>query len=809
MDSHARTVIVGGGNMGCGLLYHLAEEGWTDSVLVEKGELTSGSTWHAAGQCPHFVGSYNLAKIHHYSNLLYPKLEKITGQYVSWHGCGGVRLAYTDVEVDWFKQVAGFAANIGFEMEIIGPNEIKSIVPYLNVDGVKAGVRTFTDGHVDPAGVCNAMAAGAEQMGAKIERRTLVTDINQLPSGEWEVVTDKGNIACEHVVNAAGCYARQVAQMVGADVPITNMLHQYFVTDTVEEFVEADTEMPVIRDPQASCYYRQEQNSGLIGVYETAEDGAAEAWAPRGIPEWDDENELFEADYERSMPHLEAVLKRMPIWVELGIKRVVHGAIPHTPDANSLLGPTGGLVNYWMCCGSAIGIAQGAGAGKYLAQWMVHGDSEINMHEFDPRRFGSWTNESYVRAKSFEDYNRMYALPAPGEELPTGRLLRTTPIYDKLRNQGCVSTVAFGWERPKWFSTDGREEDYSFRRNNLFDLIGKECKAVREAVGVLDLSSFAKFDVTRADAEAHLNRLYANRVARKDGGIVLAHMLSPEGRILSESTITRLAKDRYYVLSGASWEIQDMDRLMAGIVDGDDVKVENVTNAFGVLVVAGPRSRNVLAALTDVDLTNQSFKWLTAQEIEVAGVALRALRINYIGELGWELHTPMDRLAELYDAVWQAGQDHGIANFGVYAVNSLRMEKAYRSSGVELTNEITLIEADMERFMGADKDDFIGRAATLQRKQDGIVAQLVYGEIDADDADVRGGEVIWAGNECIGVATSGDYGYATGKSLFFAYVEPDHAKPGASFEIEVLGERHSATVLVEAAYDPANERLRA
>jgi len=808
MQEHARVVIVGGGNMGCGLLYHLAEEGWTDIVLIEKAELTSGSTWHAAGQCPSFVGSYNLAKMHHYSNTLYPKLEEMTGQYVSWHGSGGVRLAYTDVEVDWFKHVAGFAPNIGFHMEIIGPNEIRNLVPHLDVDGVQAGAYTNLDGHVDPAGVCNAMAAGAKQMGAAIERQTLVTDINRLESGEWEVVTDKGTITCEHVVNAAGCYAREVAQMVGSDVPITNMLHQFFVTDTVEEFVDSDVEMPVIRDPRASCYYRQEQKSGLIGVYETAADGAAEAWAPKGTPEWESESELFEADFERSMPHLEKVLARMPIWAELGIKRVVHGAIPHTPDANPLLGPAGGLPNYWMCNGSAIGIAQGAGSGKYLAQWMVHGDSEINMFEFDPRRFGDWCTEDYVRAKSFEDYNRMYALPAPGEELPTGRPRRKTPVYEKLVAQGGVHTVAFGWERPKWFSPDGREEDYGYRRNNLFDLVGEECKAVRERVGVLDLSSFAKFDVTGPGAEALLNRVYANRMSKKDGGIVLAHMLSDGGRIQSESTITRLAADRFYVLSGAAWEVQDYDRLTAAIEDGD-VNVMNVTDDYGTLVVAGPRSRDLLATLTDADLTTPAFRWLTGQEIDIAGVTTRALRVNYVGELGWELHMPMGQMESLYDAVMQAGAEHGIANFGVYAVNSLRLEKSYRGGGVELTNEISLIEADMERFLKLDRDNFIGRDATQQVLDGGIVTKLVYGEIEVDDADVRGGESVYAGDKCMGVATSGGYGYAVGKSLFFAYVEPEYAAPGSTFDIQVLGERRKAAVLAEPAYDPANERLRA
>ncbi len=444
MRSQARVVVVGGGMMGCGLLYHLAEEGWSDCVLIEKGELTSGSTWHAAGQCPSFIGSYNMAKIHHYSNTLYPTLEEKTGTYVSWHGCGGIRLAFSQEEVDWFARVSGIAANIGFDLNVIGPDEISKIIPYLGTDGVLAGAYTTGDGHIDPAGACNALAAGARQMGAQVILRNRVTDIQQLPSGDWNVITEQGDIICEHVVNAAGCYAGIVAAWVGVEAPFVNMLHQYFVTEPIKEFVESDDEIPVIRDPSASCYYRQEQKSGLIGVYETAMGTAQEAWAPGGVPAWESESELFEANFERSLPHLERVLARMPIWAEAGIKRVVHGAISHTPDSNPLLGPAGGVRNFWMCTAASVGIAQGGGCGKYLAQWMVHGDADINMAEFDPRRFGTWADDDFARDTAFEEYNRMYACPVPGLELPTGRAKRTTPLYEKLRDKGAVHTRAFG-----------------------------------------------------------------------------------------------------------------------------------------------------------------------------------------------------------------------------------------------------------------------------------------------------------------------------------------------------------------------------
>jgi dimethylglycine dehydrogenase len=801
MQSTARVVIIGGGMMGCGLLYHLAEEGWTDSLLIEKGELTSGSTWHAAGQCPSFIADYNMAKVHHYGNTLYPKLEELTGQYVSWHGCGGIRFALTPEELDYFKHVEGIAKMIGFRMEIIGPEEIRKINPFVSTEGVLAGALTLDDGHVDPAGCCNALAKGARDMGASIVRHNRVTDIARRPSGEWEVVTEQGTVVCEHVVNAAGCYARQVAQMVGGDVPITNMEHTYLVTEPIKEFVERDEEMPVMRDPYPSSYYRQEQKAALIGIYETA--ASAECWTHRGgWPEWDSENELFEGDMDRIFPYVERVLERMPIWADAGIKRVVCGAISHTPDNNPLIGPAAGLKNFWHAAGAAIGVAQGAGCGKYLAQWMVHGDAEINMAGIDPRRFGAYAPGGYTKAKSHEDYEHMYILHLPGEERMAGRPARTSTLYEKLKAKGASHTEAHGWERPTWFSLDGREEEPGFHHNNTFEVVAEECRAVRERVGILDLSSFAKYEVTGAGAGAFLDRVLANRMPKTDGGIVLAHFLSEEGRIAGEVTVTRLAEDRFYLLSGAGAEERDLDHLTHQVQDGEAVEIANVTDNRGVLVVAGPRARDLLAGLTETDLGNESFRWLRGKEIDYA------LRVNYVGELGWELHCPMDRLEALYDAVWAAGEAHGIADFGVYAVNSLRMEKAYKGWAAELTNEITPVEADIERFVAYDKEDFVGKAATLKVKQAGASQICVYFECETGTSDVHGGEAVLDGERVVGVTTSGGYGHVTGKSLGFAYVEPALAPPGSRFEVQVLGERRQAQVLGEPVHDPRNERLR-
>jgi dimethylglycine dehydrogenase len=808
LPSQAKVVIIGGGVMGVSLAYHLALEGWTDVTLIEKGELTSGSTWHAAGQCPSFNPDYNMAKIHDHGIKLYPKLEALTGQYVSWHGCGGIRLAQTEEEVEFFHRVASVGKLIGFDCEIIDPAKIKQLNPHITTDGVIAGAWTTTDGHVDPAGITNAMAKGAKDLGVNLITRNRVLDVNQKESGDWEVQTEQGTITCEHVVNAAGCYARQVSQMAGTDIPITNMKHTYIVTDTVPEFMQTDEEMPVMRDPYPSAYYRQEQKSALIGIYETAK--SEECWTHRGgWPEWESENELFDPDFDNLMPYIERVMERIPSWEELSIKRVVCGAIPHTPDANPFLGPAAGLRNFWHCNGASIGIAAGAGSGKYLAQWMVYGDAEINMAGLDPRRFGSYAPGKYAKDMSHQDYEHMYVLHLPGEERPAARNQRVTPLFDRLKDQGAIYTTANGWERPKWFSLDGREEKEGFRHNNTFEVVAEECKAVRERVGVLDLSSFAKYDVTGKGAEAFLNRVSANKMPKRAGGITLTHYLSDTGRIAGESTITRLGDEHFYVLSGAGAEDRDLDLLTQGVLNGEDVQITNITDDWGVIVVAGPQARDLMSKITQADLTNENFKWLTGQEINVAGADLRALRVNYVGELGWELHCRMQDMLSVYDAVWEAGQEFDIANFGTYAVNSMRMEKAYKGWGAELTNEITMIEADLERFLSKKKGDFTGKKATLDVKESGHDIQIIYLDLEVGDNDVAGNEPVFADGKPIGLTTSGGYGHTTGKSLAFAYVETKYAAPGTALTIDLIGAARKATVIADPVWDAPAARSRA
>jgi dimethylglycine dehydrogenase len=674
----------------------------------------------------------------------------------------------------------------------------------LTTDNVIAAAWTRDDGHGDPSGLCQALARAARDLGATVMRHNRVIDIRPRASGEWEVVTEKGSIVAEMVVNAAGCYARQVAAMVGADAPITNMQHHYVVTHPIPAFMERSEEIPVMRDSYTSGYFRQEQKSGLMGIYEGT--GLHEAWAPRGCPEWESSNELFPDDLDRIAPWLERAIERMPLFGEVGIRRVINGAIPHTPDGAPLLGPAAGLRNFWMCCGTSFGIAQGGGCGKYLAQWMLHGDAEINMTEFDPRRFGAFADAAYVRDKVFLDYRLTFTTRRPGEEEMAGRPRKTSPLHERLRAQGCVHTETFGWERPKWFSLDGRTEDYGYERNNVFDVVRDEVAAVHRRVGVLDLTGFAKYDISGSGAEGFLNRICANQVPRKVGGIALVHLLSPGGRIQGEMTITRLDDQKFYALSAAAAELRDQDLLTQSLLPGESVRIENVTEQRGVLVVSGPRSRDLLRLLTDADLGNDAFRWLRAREIRIAGQPVRALRVSYVGELGWELHPPIASMPALYDAVWEAGRAFGIANYGLYAVNTLRIEKGYKAWSTELTNELNMLEADMPRFIQFDKTDFVGKAATLAQAPRPL--KIVYAAVTATDTDARGGEPVLVEDRCIGVTTSGAYGHRVEKSLAFACVDPDFAAPGSVFDVLIQGERRAATVLEKPAFDPDNLRMR-
>ncbi|MEM8498564.1 MAG: FAD-dependent oxidoreductase [Pseudomonadota bacterium] len=812
MQSSAKVVIIGGGVMGCSLAYHLCKEGWTDTLLLEKGELTSGSTWHAAGQITHSVSHYGLAKMAAYGTQLYPILEEETGQSTSWHGCGSLRVAYDDDEVDWLHYTLSVGLGLGHQMEIIGLDRIKELHPFYNLDGIKAALYTPHDGHVDPAGVTFAMAAGAKQMGGKIVRQNRVIGLTKLEDGGWLVETEQGHVKAEIVVNAGGTYARQVGEWVGLDLPVANLLHHYLITDSVPEFQNLDKELPVVRDDKmVSGYIRMEQKSGLIGIYEKA--NATTTWDD-GTP-WEEENALFSPDYDRIMPWLENAMERMPIYSELGIKQVIHGAITHPPDGNMLLGPSG-VENFWLCCGSQVGIAWGPGAGKYLAQWMVHGSADISMASFDPRRFGANVDRVYQLEKAKEDYLLRHEIPFPALDRPACRPShsKTTPLYDVLMSKGAVYQDIYGWERPYWYATGdvAQKHIHSFRRSELHNIIESEVNGLRSAAGIADLSAFSKIDITGKDAESFLARVCSNKVPQNQGSTLLSYLVNKNGRLEGEVTLMKLAANHYYLVYAAAKEASVLDWLNTEC-DGEDIQFANRSNEYGVLAIAGPKSRKILAAHTDTPLDNNNFRWLSGKVMTVAGVDhVRAVRVSYTGELGWELHVPMAGMLAVYNALAATGEPMGLVHIGSACLNSARMEKGYLS-GHEITSEVTLAEACLQRFSSGLHTQ--GKELSLAKATKWKLALLLLEEPNLKGAnpqklsDPLGGESVWLGQQCIGSVTSGAYGYSVGAFIAWSYLRPEYTHAGNELEVMVLGERRKARVLYGPVWDSENARPRA
>ncbi|MCY4333967.1 MAG: FAD-dependent oxidoreductase [Litoreibacter sp.] len=801
--TQARVVIVGGGVMGVGLAYHLGHEGWgNDTVLLEKAELTSGSTWHAAGQITHSTSSFGLGKCVDYNIDLYSgALEKETGQPVTWHGCGSFRLAYTEDEMDWLRHTLSVGRSLGFNIELVGTEEIAKLHPFYNLDGVIGALHTPDDGHVDPTNVTMSMAAGARQKGVRIIRHCQATNITQDANGEWLVETPQGTIRCEHVVNAGGTYARQMGEWSGLQLPMTSMTHHYFVTENVPEFENLDTELPVIRDDKkVSGYIRMEQKKGLIGIYE--KENPNSVWHDH-CP-WDYENWLFDADYDRVMPYLEESLNRMPIFAELGITREVHGAISHPPDGNPLIGPAPGVRNYWCCCGTQIGIGWGPGLTRELARWMVHGAADISMREYDPRRFGSYATKDWQVVKAEEDYCLRHEIPFPHFNRLAGRPIKPSPLHELLKEKGAVHEENYGFERPRFFAKGIAQEDhYSFNRTPVDDMVAAEVKAVREAAGIMDVTAFTKVLVEGPDAYALLDRLTANRMPQKVGSITLTHMLNRRGRIELETTIVRMAEDRFYLVCAAFFEQRLLDHL-AQQMDDENATVTALSDQWSALSLNGPRSRDILAGCTSAPLDNKSFRWLSAQEIEVAGHSIWAFRMSYAGELGWEFHMPNAACLDVYNALTDAGAPLGMVDYGSFAMNVMRMEKGFKGAG-ELTNEVTLAEADVGRFARTDKE-YLGRDKTLNEDLPWVCAYL---EIEPDGkADGHGGEAVMHEGQVVGSTASVAFGPTVGKILAFAYIKPFAAEPGTALEVVIHGEPRAAKVLGEPAYDPASEKPR-
>ena len=817
LPASARVVIIGGGICGASALYHLAHEGWTDTVLIEKAEFTSGSTWHAAGQVTHSVSSYALADFRRYACELYASLEAESGVATSWHPSGSLRVAYNTEEVDWLKAQLGPAEYVGNAMEWVGPRRIAALHPFYVTDGMLGAVHTPDDGHADPAGAANAMVRAARNLGAAVSRRNRVLGIRRRRGGSFDVDTERGTVHAEHVVNAAGCYAHRVARMVGLDVPMANVLHTYLLTEPVPEFADLDRELPVVRDDYVSGYLRQEQQSGLIGIYEQT--GAEAVWHDTDGPDWSLENPLFDADFDRVGPWLARAFERMPVLEPLGIKQVICGAISYPPNGEPLLGPSG-VPNFWQMVGVQVGIADGPGLGRELARWMVHGTTGVSVRAYDARRFGYIDRDDiarYGRTKGTEDHQYRHQTPLPGLERPAGRPYRCTSLYGRLHAKGAVFTQVYGWERPKWFPAASglpQRDMVSFRHTGWFDTVAGECRAARERVGILDGTAFAKFDLVGPEAAAVLDRLTTNRVPAV-GRIGLTYLLTQQGRVESELTVTRLATDHFYLVSAAAGEGKDREFFETHWPDGADAELVTRSMALGVLNVTGPQARRLLAEVTDDDLRNEAFGWLRGRIITVAGVkGVRALRVGFTGELGWELHLPVEDLAAVYDALWAAGEPLGVADAGNHALDSLRMEKRYLTSR-ELTHDVTPDEAGLQRFVKIGKGDFVGRDALLARRARAASCdepyrwRLAYLAVEAGDADVHAADGVYADGQVVGLVTSGAYGFHCRQSLAFAYLAPEHAEPGAELEVRVVGNLRAARVLGEAVHDPTNERLRA
>jgi len=811
VKTQARVVVIGGGVVGVSALYHLARKGWGDDVvLLEKAELTSGSTWHAAGLLPLFNMSYSVGQIHKYSVAMYQELEGETGQPVGFSQVGNLRLAMNDDRMDEYYQYAATARTIGIDVQFMTPEEIKKLWPLCNIDGLVGGIFHPDDGYIQPADLTQALAKGARGRGAKIYRNTPVMAIEQSSSGGWLVKTPNGDISCEHIISATGNYARQTGEMVGLDVPVIPVEHQYIVTEAHPELQKrrenGEPEMGVLRESDGSWYLREEAGGFILGPYEQ---GAPCCYVDGPHPQA--EYELFQEDIDRLTPHIEAAMNRVPAFAEVGIKKVYNGAIAYTPDGNPIIGPAWGIDNFWLNEGHSFGITAAGGAGWQLAEWIVEGEPTIDMLGVEPRRFGDYATKDYLIEKNEETYAHVFVIHYPDEERPAARPLRVAPCYERMKEMGAVFGQKFGWERPNWFATDGmaQEDDWSFRRSKWFEAIGKEIANVTENVGLLDMTAFAKCRVSGPGAEAFLDYLVANRLPKKVGGVALCHALNKAGGVHSEFTIRRDSDESFYLVSAGGLQRLDHDYLQKYMPKDGSVTFTQLTDGYGVLVVAGPKSRQLMQRVSQTDFSNEAFRWLTSQDIMVGNAPVNAMRLNYVGELGWELHHPVEHQNQIFDALFAAGDDLGLKPFGIRAMDSMRLEKSYRMVGTELSIEYSAYESAMDRFVHPDKGDFLGRDALLAWQAAGHKNLLVTLEVkDVRDADALGNNALLKNGELIGRATGGGFGFRVNKSLALGMVRPDLAKPGTEMEIEILGKTYPAVAVPDSPFDPKNERLR-
>ncbi len=801
MTTQARIIIIGGGIVGVSTLYHLAKAGEQDALLLERRELTAGATWHAAGNV-HTQSAYaNLSALQAYSLRLYDGLAEEVGQEVGSHVVGGFFLAQTKERMEEFKHLAGKFRGLGLEYELVTPAEIKAKYPLMNVSDLEGGAWDPEEGYVDPYSVTMGLAAGARKYGGKIKRNTQVDSITRLPSGHWRLTVGEEIFECEIIVNAAGFWADEVARMVGTRLPITNMEHQYLVTEAMPSVEALDYELPMIRDTDSQYYLRQEGQGLLLGPWER---DARRAWnGSDGRAPWSFGQELFEDDWERLEDGLGAIFHRIPELEATGIKRGVNGAISFAPDGRPMIGPMPGVPGFYVACGFLGGIAQGGGIGLAMSQWILEGESELDLHFIDVARFGDWTTREFARERTHEILPIRYELIYPGIERKSGRPLKTTPIYNDLLAQGAVMGQAYGWERPLWYAPNGEADEPSFQRPNWWDHVGREARAMTKGCGLSEMSSYGKFRISGPDAMAFLDHIGSAKCPTKSGKMALSLMLNDRGGIVGDITIENSGDGSFYCV-GATLGVALYQRWMQDHVGAFDVRIDNVTDHIAALGIAGPNSLALLNALSGGAFDD--FPFMTSKDVEIGRVACKAIRISFSGEVGWELHCPMLNQKALFDALMAEGQNHGLVLMGGRAMGMLRLEKGYRSWGHEMTTEVTPHAAALERFCSTKKD-YIGRAVVDAERHTAPTKRFVTLEVDAQAPPCWGTEPVLKGDTLLGYVTSGGMGWRTGKMLAVAWVDGTGLAQGDTVQVQVLLNTYDAKVVADPVYDSENKKL--
>ena len=801
MRTHAQAVVIGGGVIGCSILYHLAKLGWRDVVLLERSELTSGSTWHAAANIHGLHDSTNISRLQHYTMNLYRELEAETGQSCGIFQPGSLYLAQTEAREQQLRLQAAKARRYGMNFHEVTRDEAERLHPLTDFDGVRCIMFEPDGGNVDPSGVTNAYALGARQRGAEIHRFTPVTATEAQADGSWIVRTDKGDIRTPWVVNVAGLWAREVAAMAGLHLPLIPTEHQYFVTETIGAIAELDRRLPSIADRDGEYYLRQEGKGLLVGAYERD----MRFWAEDGTPP-DFGQELFADDLERIEDNMMRAIERVPAVGEAGIKRVINGPMIWSPDSSVLLGPVPELRGYFCCCGIIPGFSQSGGLGRLAAEWLIEGEPSLDLFGWDLARFGHWADRKFTRARVADQYAHRFKIHFPGEEREAGRPVRSRPVRQRQEALGARFGLNYGWEHPLFFDA-GVPDSAGFTRQPWFDSVGREARMLRERAGIIDISNFARYRVSGSGARAWLDAVFANRIPTRDGHSCLTPLIGRRGGIAGDFTVTREREDRYWILGSGMAERYHL-RFFNAVPLPEGTRFESMTEAMCGFNVAGPASRDILATLTSTGLDNGTFPFFRSKRIEVGGIDCLAIRVSFTGDLGWELHCDQASQKALYEALLDAGRGHGAAPVGSRALMSLRMEKGYGSWGRDYSPEYWPQESGLEGLIRSDRD-FLNRAAWEAIRDKPARERMTMLEIDAREADAAGGEPIFlADGTPAGQVSSGAYGYSVGKSLAIAYLKAGSAAPGDAVEVAILGRPHAARILAEPPFDPSGERLR-